>query len=153
METILRAWGFALCTAALAAALLSAAAPDGPLARSLKYVLGLYIVLVAVSPLLGMRDLLCDGIPPLEGFSAEASLEAYDDAVLAQSTRLIEQSLADDFAREGIDASAEIFISMGEDGGIYCDRVVLRAGGQDAQRAAELVRAQLGTQPEIITGR
>ncbi|MEA4911619.1 MAG: hypothetical protein VB092_03270 [Oscillospiraceae bacterium] len=150
IESFIKTWGIALCTAALLAGLLSAAAPDGPLARSLKYILGLYVLLAAITPFIGADSVLNAEASDLFEVDTSGVDAAYDDSVLRGSEAVIEENLQAALAVYGLDAQADVIISMDDARNIYCNRAILYITHGDSARAAEIARAQLGIEPEII---
>lgn len=152
MVGFIKTWGTALICAAVIGSVCNMLLPKHSIAKVAKIVVGVYLALVMLTPLLG-ADL--DTVPDSLEFSydaAQASVQ-FDEAIAQQSADNIRQKLMQHLAENDILCEdVQVSVSINETGGIYCDEVHIQLAPHYQEKEAyilQLVTTFCGTTPTV----
>lgn len=152
MVGFIKTWGTALICAAIIGSICNLLLPKHAIAKVAKILIGVYLAIVIVSPLLKAETVLPDSI----AFEADQSYTAdlYDDAVLKRTAENIELQIGQQLEQSGVVCdSVSVAVTLNETGGIYCAEVTLgldRSYQAQEQQIKTTVTAFCGTTPVFM---
>ncbi len=150
MTEYIRTCGIALCTAAIACALLGYFAGDKPSGRMFKVAAGGYIILIIINAVtkLDSVELNLDIDLPV---SSAVSATAEDTLITVETAKILQEKLISELNNHNINIDfLEVSVVADAEGYIYCEKVELKtASSQDQEQAAEIIYKLCEIQPVV----
>ena len=146
----IKTWGTALVCAAIIGAICNVLLPRHSIAKAAKALAGIYLAIVMVSPFIG-GDIALPG--QIEEFAPDESYgtQMYDEAVISRTEEQIMEAVLARLNAEGVAVGeAEVWVNIGDEGGIYCSSVKLTLSEEYRQKErtiSDIVYEMCGIQP------
>ena len=152
MVEFIKTWGMGLVCAAILGAICNVLLPNHSIAKAARILVGLYMVIALVAPLLNSGLALPEEIQ----ISIENTYgyDLYDEAVLREATANLKTAVENELESHGVSgAEAAVSLELEDDGSMICQAVSVTLDEIYRNRQAEIllwIKTLCGVTPTLI---